>query len=77
MSPLHFGIMLVLNLSTGLCIPPVGSVLFVACSVGKTEVYEIVKPLMLMFMAMLLVLLAVTFIPALSEWLPRTVGLID
>ncbi len=77
MTPLHFGIMMVLNLSIGLCTPPVGSVLFVACAVGKTRVASIVKPLMPMYIAMFLALLAVTYVPGLSEWLPRAFGLID
>lgn len=76
-SALHFGIMMVLNLSIGLCTPPVGTVLFVACAVGKTRVVEIIRPLLPMYAAMFLVLLAVTYIPELSEWLPRSFGLID
>ncbi len=77
MTPLHFGIMMVLNLSIGLCTPPVGSVLFVACAVGKTRVASIVRPLAPMYIAMFLTLLAVTYLPGLSEWLPRAFGLID
>lgn len=77
MSPLHFGIMLVLNLSIGLCTPPVGTVLFVACAVGKTRLIEIIRPLMPMYVALFLALLAVTYFPGLSEWLPRAFGLIE
>jgi tripartite ATP-independent transporter DctM subunit len=77
MTPLHFGIMMVLNLSIGLCTPPVGSVLFVACAVGKTRVAEIVRPLMPMYFAMFVALLAVTYIPGISEWLPRAFGLME
>jgi len=77
MTPLHFGIMMVLNLSIGLCTPPVGSVLFVACAVGKTRVGEIVRPLMPMYVAMFLALLVVTYVPGVSEWLPRAFGLMD
>jgi tripartite ATP-independent transporter DctM subunit len=77
MSPLHFGIMMVLNLSIGLCTPPVGSVLFLSCAVGKTRVAEIVRPLMPMYVAMFLALLAVTYLPGVSEWLPRFFGLIE
>ncbi len=75
-SPLHFGIMMVLNLSIGLCTPPVGSVLFVGCSIAKTSVDAVVKPLLPMYLAMIVTLLLVTFIPALSEWLPASMGLI-
>jgi tripartite ATP-independent transporter DctM subunit len=77
MTPLHFGIMMVLNLSIGLCTPPVGTILFVACAVGRTRVAEIVRPLMPMYVAMFIALLAVTYIPAISEWLPRFFGLMD
>lgn len=77
MTPLHFGIMMVLNLSIGLCTPPVGTILFVACAVGRTRVAEIVRPLIPMYFAMFVALAAVTYIPGLSEWLPRAFGLID
>jgi tripartite ATP-independent transporter DctM subunit len=77
MTPLHFGIMMVLNLSIGLCTPPVGSVLFVACAVGNTRVAEIVRPLLPMYLAMFIALLAVTYIPGISEWLPRAFGLME
>lgn len=74
-SPLHFGIVMVLNLSIGLCTPPVGSVLFVGCSVGKTQISSVVKPLLPLYAAMFLALLLVTYIPAISEWLPSVFGL--
>jgi tripartite ATP-independent transporter DctM subunit len=77
MSPLHFGIMMVLNLCVGLCTPPVGSVLFVGCSIAKTTIVKLIRPLLPMYAAMFVVLMLVTYIPALSEWLPRLVGLID
>ncbi len=76
LSPLHFGIMMVLNLSIGLCSPPVGAVLFVGCSVAKISIEEIIRPLMPLYAAMFIVLLLVTYIPAISEFLPRLFGLI-
>lgn len=76
-SPLHFGIMMVLNLCIGICTPPVGSVLFVGCSVARSSMAELVRPLMPMYLAMVVVLLMVTYIPAISEWLPRLLGLMD
>jgi TRAP-type C4-dicarboxylate transport system permease large subunit len=76
-SPLHFGIMMILNLSIGLCTPPVGSVLFVGCSIGKTRIGDVVKPLLPLYAAMFVCLLLVTLFPQLSEALPRAVGLID
>ncbi len=75
-SPLHFGIMMVMNLCIGLCTPPVGSVLFVGCSVAKTSIGNLIKPLMPMYFAMFMALLLVIFIPDISEFLPRYFGLI-
>ncbi|MCU4677095.1 TRAP transporter large permease [Catenovulum sp. 2E275] len=76
MSPLHFGIMIVLNLSIGLCSPPVGSVLFVSCAVAKTSIEKIIRPLMPLYLAMFAVLMLVTYVPAISEFLPSLFGLI-
>ncbi len=76
MSPLHFGIMIVLNLSIGLCSPPVGSVLFVSCAVAKTSIEKIIRPLMPLYIAMFIVLMLVTYIPGISEFLPGLFGLI-
>ncbi len=70
MDPIHFGIMMVLNLSVGLCTPPVGSVLFIGCSVANLKIETVVKPLLPLFIAMIIVLLLVTYIPELSLWLP-------
>ncbi|MDQ9093749.1 TRAP transporter large permease [Pseudoalteromonas haloplanktis] len=75
-SPLHFGIMMILNLSIGLCTPPVGSVLFVGCSIGKVAISEIVKPILPLYAAMVTALVLVTVFPAISEFLPRLLGLI-
>jgi tripartite ATP-independent transporter DctM subunit len=72
--PIHFGIIMVLNLSIGLCTPPVGSVLFVGCGVAGTTIARVVRPLLPLFLAMLAALLAVTFLPQLSLWLPRLFG---
>jgi tripartite ATP-independent transporter DctM subunit len=74
MTPLHFGIMMVLNLCIGLCTPPVGSVLFVGCSIGKTSITSMVRPLLPLYVAMILALLLVTYIPDLSLLLPRLLG---
>lgn len=76
MSPLHFGIMMVLNLCIGLCTPPVGSVLFVGCGIAKTTIAQMVRPLLPMYFAMFVVLLMVTYMPWVSESLPRYFGLI-
>ncbi|KGJ88297.1 MULTISPECIES: TRAP transporter large permease [Colwelliaceae] len=76
MSPIHFGIMLVLNLSIGLCSPPVGAVLFVSCSVAKTSIEKIIRPMMPLYIAMFFALMLVTYIPAISEFLPKYFGLL-
>ena len=70
MDPIHFGIIMVLNLSVGLCTPPVGSVLFIGCSVTGIKIEKVVKPLLPIFIAMIAVLLLVTYMPRLSLWLP-------
>ncbi|MDX1561376.1 MAG: TRAP transporter large permease subunit [Gammaproteobacteria bacterium] len=77
MSPLQFGIMLVLNLCIGLCTPPVGAILFVGCTIAKTSIGKIVRPMLPMYFAMFVVLMLVTYIAGLSEALPRYLGLID
>jgi tripartite ATP-independent transporter DctM subunit len=76
MTPLHFGIMLVLNLSIGLCTPPVGSVLFVGCAVGNTTIQGLIRPLLMLYLALIAALLLVTYVPFFSEALPRLTGLI-
>ncbi len=75
MTPLQFGIMIVLNLSIGLCSPPVGSVLFVTCAVAKIRLEQIIRPLLPLYAAMFLVLLLVTYVPWFSEFLPALFGL--
>jgi TRAP-type C4-dicarboxylate transport system permease large subunit len=72
--PVHFGIVMVLNLSVGLCTPPVGSVLFIGCSVANVKIDRVIKPLLPMFIAMIVCLLLVTYIPQLSLWVPELFG---
>ena len=72
--PIHFGIIMVLNLSVGLCTPPVGSVLFIGCSVAGLSIDKVLKPLLPMFISMVVVLLLVTYIPEISLWLPHAFG---
>ena len=75
MLPVHFGIMMVLNLCVGLCTPPVGSVLFIGCSVAGVRIDEAIRPLLPMFVAMVVVLFLVAFIPEISLLVPRLFGL--
>jgi tripartite ATP-independent transporter DctM subunit len=72
--PIQFGIMMVLNLCIGLCTPPVGSVLFVGIGVVKTSIEKIIKPLLPLFIAMILSLMLITFFPQITLWLPRQFG---
>tara|TARA_R110000868_G_scaffold86601_2_gene242860 strand:+ start:192 stop:1487 length:1296 start_codon:yes stop_codon:yes gene_type:complete len=73
--PVHFGIIMILNLCIGLCTPPVGSVLFVGVGVAKTTIEKVIKPLIPMFLAMILALFLVTYFPQLSLWLPSLFNL--
>lgn len=75
MDPIQFGVMMVMNLSIGTITPPVGSVLFVGCSVAKLRVEDVVKHLIPYFVAIVVALLLVTFVPAFSLWLPTVLGL--
>lgn len=68
--PVHFGVILILNLGIGLCTPPVGAVLFVGCAVGRITVWDAVKTIWPFYFAAVFTLLLVTYIPALSMWLP-------
>ncbi len=74
MDPTHFGIVMVLNLCIGICTPPVGAVLFVGVGVAGTTIQKVIRPLMPFFIAMLVALMLVTYIPELSLWLPRMFG---
>ncbi len=76
MDEIQFGVMMVMNLAIGTVTPPVGSVLFVGCSVAKLKVETVIKRLVPYFAVIVTALLFVTFVPAISEWLPKTLGLI-
>jgi tripartite ATP-independent transporter DctM subunit len=76
MDPIHFGIIMIMNLCIGLCTPPVGSVLFVGCSVADLKIQQVVKPLLPLFLVMIGVLLIITYFPELTLWLPRQFDLI-
>ena len=60
----------------GLCTPPVGTSLFIGCSIAKTPVEKVVKGFMPFYLSMVIMLLLLTFIPALSLGLPRLLGLL-
>lgn len=73
MDPIHFGVMMIYNLAIGLCTPPVGSALFVGCAVGKCSIEQVVKEMLPMYGIMIFCLLLVTFVPALSSFLPNLI----
>lgn len=68
--PVHFGVILILNLGIGLCTPPVGAVLFVGCAVGRIPIWDAVRTIWPFYGAAFATLMLVTYIPALSLWLP-------
>jgi tripartite ATP-independent transporter DctM subunit len=73
--PVHFGMIMLLNLGIGLCHPPVGAILFVGCAVGKVTIEEVMRRIWPFYGVMFVVLMLVTYIPAISLWLPRWLGL--
>ncbi|MGZ5250937.1 MAG: TRAP transporter large permease [Caldimonas sp.] len=73
--PVHFGMIMLLNLGIGLITPPVGTVLFVGSAIGGVKIGALVKAMTPFFVAMFVVLMMVTYIPLLSLWLPRLLGL--
>jgi tripartite ATP-independent transporter DctM subunit len=73
--PVHFGMIMLLNLGIGLCHPPVGSIIFVGCAVGKVTMEQVVRRIWPFYGVMFLVLMLVTYWPDLSLWLPRALGL--
>ncbi|MFD2100455.1 TRAP transporter large permease [Flagellimonas iocasae] len=72
--PVHFGIIMVLNLCIGLCTPPVGAVLFIGIGVARTTIQKVIRPLLPLFLAMIISLVLVSLFPELSLWLPRLFG---
>ncbi|MEP0131628.1 MAG: TRAP transporter large permease [Eudoraea sp.] len=74
LDPVHFGIIMILNLCIGLCTPPVGSVLFVGVGIANTTIEKVIKPLLPLFVVMIIALFLITYLPQLSLWLP---GLFD
>ena len=69
-SPVHFGIIMMLNLSIGLVTPPVGTVLFVGCAIGKIPIERATRHLWPFWLAMLVVLMLVTYFPFFAMWVP-------
>jgi TRAP-type transport system large permease protein len=74
--PLHFGMIMCLNLTIGLTTPPVGACLFACCSVGNVTLEQITKPLLPMILVLIAVLVLVTYVPAISLTIPAVLGLV-
>ncbi len=75
MHPVHFGIIMVLNLCIGVCTPPVGTILFVGSGVAKITVSQVIKTLIPFLITMIIVLMIITYFPQISMWLPGLFGL--
>jgi len=73
LSPVHFGVMLMLNLAIGLTTPPVGSALFVGCAIGKIRIDQVVKAMLPMWLVMVTVLMLITFVPEITMFIPDLV----
>jgi len=76
LSDIHFGIILIANLCIGLCTPPVGTCLFIGCGVGKTTIAKVTVKALPFFLAMLVALMLITFVPWLSTAVPKACGLL-
>jgi tripartite ATP-independent transporter DctM subunit len=76
MHPLHFGIILIMNLNIGLCTPPVGTALFLGCSIGETTVTKVIRHILPFFIAMIVTLLVCTYVPQITMWLPEKLGFV-
>src|SRR5258708_12609083 len=71
--PVHFGMIMLLNLGIGLCHPPVGSILFVGCAVGKVTIEQVMRKIWPFYGVMFAVLMLVTHFPQISLWFPTVV----
>ncbi|MCX2191704.1 TRAP transporter large permease [Pantoea agglomerans] len=74
--PVHFGMIMLTNLGIGLITPPVGTVLFVASAVSKQKIEQVVRAMLPFYGMLFIVLMLITYIPAISLWLPRLMGVI-
>lgn len=74
MSSIQFGIMIVFNLCIGTITPPVGTILFVGARVAGTKIENVIRPLLGFYGVIFIVLLLVSYIPAISLWLPKLMG---
>lgn len=73
--PVHFGMIMLLNLGIGLLTPPVGATLFVGCAVGKVSMEQVMRGIWPFYGVMFVVLMLVTYVPSISLWFPRLLGI--
>jgi tripartite ATP-independent transporter DctM subunit len=74
--PLHFGIIMIMNLNIGLCTPPVGTCLFLGCGIAETTVTKVIRHILPFYASMIITLLITTYVPEITMWLPDKLGLI-
>jgi tripartite ATP-independent transporter DctM subunit len=74
--PLHFGIIMIMNLNIGLCTPPVGTCLFLGCSIAGTTVTKVIRHILPFFISMIITLLITIYVPQITMWLPDKLGLV-
>jgi len=71
--PVHFGIIMTINLCVGICTPPVGSALFVGCSISGVSIGQVMKPILPFYLVLIAIVLLVTFVPQISLFLPQLI----
>ncbi len=74
--PLHFGIIIIMNLCIGLCTPPVGTALFLGCGIAETTVTKVMRHILPFFVSMIITLVICTFVPGISMWIPQKLGFV-
>jgi tripartite ATP-independent transporter DctM subunit len=74
--PLHFGVIMIMNLCIGLCTPPVGTCLFLGCSIAGTTVTKVIRHILPFFASMIVTLLITIYVPQITMWLPDKLGLV-
>ncbi len=74
MDPIHFGIIMITNLSIGLCTPPVGTCLFIGCGVGKAKIAPVSRQMLPFYAGLFIALILITYIPIISTWLPDLIN---
>lgn len=75
--PVHFGIIMVINLCIGLCTPPVGTLLFVGSGIAKIEITKVIKPILPFLAIMIAMLFLITYVPEITLYLPKLFGVIE